>query len=1222
MRSTARIITLGACLTLGLQARGDDIALSTFQPTAGPAGVWRSRAGDDLAWADPEFDDSTWQTVPIPATWTEQGYDEHDGYIWYRCELPVHRMDGATSDSTKLGLLVGPTRHGSYELYADGKSIGRYGSESLRRPVPAARAYEIPPGAVNSQGRLALALRVWRVGWASARAERLGYEAGPAGTTIELGDYDLLRDRAALMRQRALKADVPRLMFAAMFALVALAYLQRFLHLRTRVEHFWFGITALLLAANTILVTAWPFELTDRIGLVHRLNNVVIHLAVAASIQFLWPFLSKEIGRLLRGYQWAHIAMACAVAAVLSPELVAATKGVRWAFLLPLLVAAPVLIIQRVRRGDREARTIGMGVLILVATEFHEWGTQVLHLAPITSIPLPSFGFAALVLTMAISVSNRHRRDYRELAELRRDLQRKVEHRTVALSAANDQLIAEVTDRTRAEAAMRDSDVRFRQIAENIEDVFWLTDWVRHKVLYVSPAYEQVWGCPRGELYGDMRSWAQYLHPEDKERVLDIANSGEARSRSDLEYRIVRRDGEIRWIHERAFTVCDEAGEIRRIAGISRDITQQKRAEEARRAAEERRYQSEVLLKGAQRVARMGFWDWNIREDELYWSDEIYRIFGLDAGEVTATNRVFVNSVHPDDRARVQANVDATLNDDADYAIDYRVVLPGGDIRYVYEQGEVTRDSDSRPIRMLGTVIDITERRQAEETARDLSRILDTYFDSTLTCLALLDRDFNFIRVNEAYARASQREVAEFVGRNHFELYPSDAEAIFKQVVETKEAFQVEARPFVYPDQPERGVTYWDWTLVPILDDGGEVELLIFSLVDVTEKKNLEDGLRHAHKLEAVGTLASGVAHDFNNVLTAIVGYNEVAKQIMHDDPMAAEALEGITMAADQATAVTRSLLAFSRKSASVKVPLDFRKVVGESVTMLRRMMPAAVEIVQDVDSGRRLFVEGEETQIQQVVINLAINARDAMADGGRLTISLEHRPGAPSGAFGTVTSGDHGAAVLIVEDTGIGMSKAVADRVFEPFFTTKSRERGTGLGMAVVHGIISDHFGRVEVESKEGHGTRVTIALPCCDSPASQEVRVPAEHVAYTGRGETILVAEDNRHVRGVVSQALAKSGFRVAAAADGEEAMELFRERLAELALVVVDIDLPKKTGTACLDEMRECRPGLPAVIITGSADFVLLEGMTDRTMLLRKPFPMSKLAAVVQDLLAVSR
>lgn len=387
---------------------------------------------------------------------------------------------------------------------------------------------------------------------------------------------------------------------------------------------------------------------------------------------------------------------------------------------------------------------------------------------------------------------------------------------------------------------------------------------------------------------------------------------------------------------------------------------------------------------------------------------------------------------------------------------------------------------------------------------------------------------------------------------------------------------------------------------------------------EMCERERAEDQLLHSQKMEAVGTLAAGVAHDLSNIFTAITGYaDEARRRLPADCGDVADALGEINEAANRATGIARSLLTFSRRTTPEKLPLHLGRSVKEAIRLLRPMLPATIELVMEISTTvPDLWIEGDASQIQQVVMNLLLNARDAMPDGGKLRICVMHDS---SNRLTSSSAGRHlGSAVISVEDSGIGIPESLKPRIFEPFFTTKPRGFGTGLGLAVVHGIVSGHNGRIEVESNEGRGTKFVVAFPCCEVPIGTTSTDQAEAMRV-GNGETILIAEDSRQVLAIIAMSLKSAGYNVIQAADGDEAVAVFKRHREQVRVAVLDVELPKITGPDCLTAMRELEPELPALFITGRvADELNLAKDKPPTRFLQKPFRITSLAHIIAGLL----
>ncbi|RMF72820.1 MAG: response regulator [Planctomycetota bacterium] len=362
-----------------------------------------------------------------------------------------------------------------------------------------------------------------------------------------------------------------------------------------------------------------------------------------------------------------------------------------------------------------------------------------------------------------------------------------------------------------------------------------------------------------------------------------------------------------------------------------------------------------------------------------------------------------------------------------------------------------------------------------------------------------------------------------------------------------------------------------------------------------------EEQLRQSQKMEALGQLAGGVAHDMNNLLTAIFGYIEIAKTYFPASHPALESLEHVEQASRQASGVMRSLLTFSRKTAAEKKRVDMARVVRDCTKLLRRMVSASIDLSCDAPTDESIWVFADEMQMQQVILNLAINARDALPDGGRLEISVRAEPhGAKTGDV---------VCLLVVRDNGRGIAPAVAERVFEPFFTTKPAGKGTGLGLSIVHGIVSDHGGAIRIDSQPERGTTVTVRLPLAGEERGSQPE--SETDAPRGRNELILVAEDHPYVRQIMCSALRSLGYRVIEASDGEELLAQVQQRGDEVDLLVADLDLPRRSGFECIREVRTTRPRLPIIATTGATGLDISRAGLENTLLLRKPFKPHELA-----------
>jgi len=391
----------------------------------------------------------------------------------------------------------------------------------------------------------------------------------------------------------------------------------------------------------------------------------------------------------------------------------------------------------------------------------------------------------------------------------------------------------------------------------------------------------------------------------------------------------------------------------------------------------------------------------------------------------------------------------------------------------------------------------------------------------------------------------------------------------------------------------------------------GSKENVIGFVLDLSKQKQMEaeqqelrERLRQSQKMEAVGTVAAGIAHDFNNLLTALRGWVDLANVSTPADSDSKPALAEIEVAIGRGVDLTRTLLTFSRSASSEKKPIDLGQLLRDSARMLQAMVPASIELVVDARDGGSSWVEANATEMQQVIINLIVNARDAMSDGGKLLLRGE-RADDGKGPFR-----------ISVEDQGTGMDEETLKRLFDPFFTTKARGRGTGLGMSLVHGVVNDHGGTIEVHSERGVGTRIEIELPGCEAPT--DVARDEPRPLRPGRGETVLIAEDDTQVRAVIGLTLTNSGYEPIEVADGSAALDAVRSAKHRIRLAILDVDMPKLDGLECLAQIRKYDDTVPVIIISGFHLPNISEWQDSNVLFVPKPLRVDELTRTVGEIL----
>ncbi|MBN1345133.1 MAG: PAS domain S-box protein [Phycisphaerae bacterium] len=650
---------------------------------------------------------------------------------------------------------------------------------------------------------------------------------------------------------------------------------------------------------------------------------------------------------------------------------------------------------------------------------------------------------------------------------------------------------------------------------------------------------------------------------------------------------------------------------------IVQDVTDRKRAELALRDSEER-YRALVQASPSAIMA--------IRNGRfVFVNPAAARMFGYaDPSEVVGLDALSV--VAPASRDLIAERI---------RKLDYGQANPPVEIELLRPDGtRICVDSVSVPVELhdgpASLIIgrDVTDRRRAEDALRESEHFARTIVAGVGEGVVVYDKQLRYLVWSKYMEEMTGVLAQDVLGKHALELFPHLREQGIDRLLERALAGEtVHSADTLYrvPATGKQGYVVGLYS--PLVTAEGKQVGVVATIQDVTERRRAEDErrmlqeqLHQAQKMDAIGQLAGGVAHDFNNLLTVIMGNAEFIGVALPEGSPQKSSLQMIMEAARQATGVTRSLLTFSQKIPSEKRPVDFGKAVTDACRFLGRILPGSVELVLDMESDTPLWVLADATQLQQVLLNLAINARDAMPDGGSLKVRLS--PASPcelaDTAIGLGLSGRM--AQLEVSDSGTGMPPEVLSRIFEPFFTTKPRGRGTGLGLSIIHGIVKDHGGRIDVESQVGKGSTFRIVLPCvAPAPGGEAAGVQA---LPRGKGQGILIAEDNQFVREIMVSMLEQLGYDVCQASDGASLIEQCRSRRDELRLLILDIDLPKQSGLDCLRSLRSEGVHTPAIMITGSVALGIEEQLDDRTSLLRKPFQMSDLGAHVISVIEGSR
>jgi two-component system, cell cycle sensor histidine kinase and response regulator CckA len=730
-------------------------------------------------------------------------------------------------------------------------------------------------------------------------------------------------------------------------------------------------------------------------------------------------------------------------------------------------------------------------------------------------------------------------------------------------------IIHDITERKRVEEALRDSEEIFKQFMDHSPVyVFFKDENIR--AIRLSKNFETMLGKPMAELLG--------------KNMEDLFPSELAKSMVADDMRILKEGKEIivdEELNGRYYTTIKFPlhieGKPRYLAGYTIDVTERRQAEEALR-------ESERQLNETQKMAQLGHWIWDVRTGDVEWSEEVFKTFQLDPKTFTPQiDSIMALSPWPKDHERDKELIRKAMESHEKGSYEQRFLRPDKSIGYYFSTFLGKYDDVGNLIFIVGTVQDITERKQAEETLRETHDYLENLLSFANAPIIVWDPHFKITRFNQALERLTGYTIHDVIGKHLEMLFPAESrKSSLSLIVQTSEGdHQITVEiPILCKDGNVHSVL---WSSAKIYAaDGQTLVSTIAQGQDITEQKKLQKELFQSQKMESIGTLAGGIAHDFNNILGIILGYSTIMEQGTLSPEKFRESLGIINNAVGRGAALVRQILTFARKTDVISEPMSIVDLIHELISMFMQTFPKIITLIEDVDKELPLII-ADRTQLHQVLLNLCVNARDAMPKGGLLTIRAEKQTkGQVQEKF---PAADQDSYICVsVTDTGEGMDEATRRQIFDPFFTTKEQGKGTGLGLAVVYGVVQSHHGFIDVESVLGRGTTFRLYFPI---PIMSEQQADASLSAEpftTGGTETLLLIEDEDALIEIVRLLLESKGYKVYTAQDGNDAIKVYKQHKKEIDIVLTDMGLPGMTGTDVHKKLRDIDPNVSVIFASG--------------------------------------
>jgi PAS domain S-box-containing protein len=716
--------------------------------------------------------------------------------------------------------------------------------------------------------------------------------------------------------------------------------------------------------------------------------------------------------------------------------------------------------------------------------------------------------------------------------------------------------------------------------------------------LFMNQQCLQIMGATLPDVLG--HGWGNFVHPDDQPWVLvQWQETLATKCEFNADYRFVTPQGQINWVRVKASATYDEPGNVNGYLGTVLDITEAQRDKVVRQPVNVAQTTDLSLLI----TAPVGIFQTDAAGRSLFINPHCLALMGITLAE--SLDQGWANALHPDDRQQVFAEWEEAVLANQDFISEHRFVTPQGRVNWVNARATATRDETGIITGYIGTVIDISDRKVAELKILEQTALLNVATDAIVMCD--LENRIQFWNNGAKYIYGWQStEVVGLMAAHLFHLDKSPDAVIALNTVRTQGAWQGELRKLTKTG--EEVVVESRWTLIH--DEAGQPKSILSVDTDVTDKLLLERQFLRAQRLESLGTLASGIAHDLNNVLTPILGAAQLLPQTLPSlDERNERLLTMLIESSQRGSSLVKQILTFARGMDGEYTMIQAKHILAEIISIARQTFPKSIEINLDITTEELWMVSVDATKIHQVLMNLFVNARDAMPNGGSITASAQNLTlNATDANLHQVAAGSY--LKITIADTGIGIEPEQLDHIFDPFFTTKAT--GTGLGLSTALRIIKSHSGSIHVYSEIDLGTCFNIYLPAA---AQGEDKPPVETPKlFDGNGQLVLVVDDEAAIREITKASLEIYNYRVVLASDGIEAINLYDRD--KINIVILDMMMPHLDTPSTIGVLKQMNPDVKIVLMSGLASNESIVSEYQLQAFLTKPFTMTDMLELLQN------